>query len=129
MTTNAAPPGWHPDPSNPGGSLRWWDGIAWTNHTHEAAPTASYGAPESYGAPPAYRASTSTSYATRNKRSLTAIGVTALYIVLAMAAHIVFIGILPVAMAIRAIRQKEQLAPFAVVAAVIAVILAFTALR
>ncbi len=42
MTTNAntAPPGWHPDPSNPGGALRWWDGMAWTTHTRQAAPSA-----------------------------------------------------------------------------------------
>ena len=34
MNTTAVPPGWHPDPSNPGGALRWWDGSAWTAHTH-----------------------------------------------------------------------------------------------
>lgn len=31
------PPGWHPDPSDPR-QQRWWDGTAWTVHTHVAAP-------------------------------------------------------------------------------------------
>ncbi|WP_261393052.1 DUF2510 domain-containing protein [Rhodococcus sp. BP22] len=34
------PPGWHPDPSEPG-LLRYWDGTQWTEHTQSAAePTA-----------------------------------------------------------------------------------------
>jgi hypothetical protein len=27
------PAGWYPDPSGPQGSLRYWDGLAWTEHT------------------------------------------------------------------------------------------------
>lgn len=34
MSQHPLPPaGWHPDPSNPG-QLRYWDGTAWTDHTH-----------------------------------------------------------------------------------------------
>jgi hypothetical protein len=68
-------------------------------------------------------------FAKRNSKSLTAIGVVAIYIVLALSTGIVFIGILPVLMAVRATKRKEQLAPVAIVAAVIAVGVAFLAFR
>jgi hypothetical protein len=132
--TNTAPPGWHPDPSNPGGALRWWDGSAWTTHTHQAAPTitppnygtTSYGSGASYGS--TVYAPANMTFAKRNRHSLTAIGVVALYVLLAMTTHFVLIGIVPVMLSIRAIKAKETLAPVAVAAAVIAVVVAFAAL-
>jgi seryl-tRNA synthetase len=36
MTTT--PPGWYPDNYNPA-LVRWWDGMAWTQHTQPAQPT------------------------------------------------------------------------------------------
>jgi hypothetical protein len=151
MTTNsqAAPAGWHPDPSNPSGALRWWDGHTWTAHTQPAGPVAqpaataapNYGTPGSgspgYGAPgygvasyggSAY-ASARASFAQRNRHSLTAIGVVALYVLLAVTTHFVLIGIVPVMLSIRAIKAKETLAPAAVAAAVVAVVVAFAALH
>jgi hypothetical protein len=169
MNTTAAPAGWHPDPSNPGGALRWWDGSAWTTHTHPVVPspsqavatpasvlptqpqaiagapawpggsatitpnygTANYGTP-SYGSA-SYGGSTyapaNVSFAQRNRQSLTAIGVVALYVLIATTTHFVFIGILPVLMSVRAIKAKETLAPAAVAAAVVAVVVAFAALQ
>jgi hypothetical protein len=134
MTTNAAPPGWHPDPSNPGGGLRWWDGMTWTQHTQRppaavaapygsvAAPAAPYG---SAGAPygsvaPAY-APGNLSFAHRNSLSLIAIGVVVIYVLLAVSTHVVLLGIFPVLMSVRATRRREALAPVAVVAALVAV--------
>jgi hypothetical protein len=159
--TSIAPPGWHPDPSNPGAALRWWDGRAWTAHTHPAsanapqpaaslqpapasapsvATTAAAAWPGSsttitpnYGTPPSYGggqyAGANLSFAKRNSLSLTAIGVVVLYVLLAMTTHFVLIGILPVLMSVRAIKAKETLAPAAVAAAIIAVLVAFAALR
>lgn len=60
---SSAPPGWHPDPNNPSATLRWWDGSAWTAHTHPAVTAqpqaAQYGGQlgsqppvAQYGAPP-----------------------------------------------------------------------------
>lgn len=43
--TETAPAGWYDDPYNPGTQLRWWDGLAWTEHidvTVEPAPTGSF---------------------------------------------------------------------------------------
>jgi len=151
MTTNAAPPGWHPDPSNPGGALRWWDGASWTTHTQQAPVTT----PLVAAAPaPAWQSASTTitpsygtgtygsatygggsyapakvSFAKRNTQSLTAIGVVVAYVLLALTTHFVLIGILPVLMSIRAIKAKETLAPAAVAAAVIAVVVAFAALQ
>lgn len=158
MTTNTstAPPGWHPDPSNPGGALRWWDGSAWTTHTHQAvarapqpvataprvvtAPAAAspggratitpnHGVPSVGGYGSGLRSPAKLSFAKSNSLSLTAIGVVVLYVLLAMTTHFVLIGILPVLMSVRAIKAKETLAPAAVAAAVVAVLVAFAALQ
>ena len=32
ITSTGVPPGWFPDPGDPGG-LRYWDGFRWTEHT------------------------------------------------------------------------------------------------
>jgi hypothetical protein len=190
MSATTAPPGWHPDPSNPTGAFRWWDGTAWTAHTQQApaaapasalapAPAATFGsayaAAPPASAPSAY-ASTSTapaqpyanqygtanvpaqSYANpygpatpssptgtyyqagfggpanlgfgkQNSYSLIAMGVAALYILIAMTSHIVIMGVIPVMLSIRAFKSRERLAPVALIAAIIAVVVAFAALR
>lgn len=40
MTSPTPPPGWHPDPSEPG-LIRYWDGTQWTEHTQPAAESTS----------------------------------------------------------------------------------------
>ncbi|MDE3204822.1 MAG: TPM domain-containing protein [Acidobacteriota bacterium] len=60
----------------------------------------------------------------RNQASALAIGLAALYIVIALAAHVVFFGIVPVVTAVRAFRRREALAPLAAVAAGLSVVVA-----
>jgi uncharacterized protein DUF2510 len=146
MTTNAAPPGWHPDPANPTGAMRWWDGAAWSDQTQPVSPasTAQYGQPgPQYGpatpygsAVPSgatgrrgYGVGAGVGFRQRNTLSLTAIGVVALYVLLALTTRFVLLGIFPVLMSIRATRRREPLAPVAIAAAVIAVVVAVLALR
>jgi hypothetical protein len=65
-----------------------------------------------------------------NHYSLISVGVSALYLVLAVATHFVLIGFIPLAMALRARRAHERLAPLAlVVAAVVIVISLLTLVR
>jgi hypothetical protein len=91
-----------------------------------ATITPNYGS-ASYGS--SMYAPANLTFAKRNRHSLTAIGVVALYVLLAVTTHFVLIGIVPVMLSIRAIKAKETLAPAAVVAAVIAVVVAFAALQ
>lgn len=136
MTTSAAPAGWHPDPANPGGGLRWWDGVSWTDHIQPAtatAPAPVVQAPVSYATygnvAPSYAArQVPRTFVQRNSLSLTAMAVVAVYIVIALSTRVVLLGIFPVLLSVRAIRRKEVLAPLAVGAAVIAVGVAFLAL-
>jgi hypothetical protein len=55
-------------------------------------------------------------------------GVVALYLVLAAFAHIVFIGIVPILMSIRSFQAKESLAPVAIGAAVVSIVVSLTVL-
>jgi len=147
MSATTAPPGWHPDPSNPTGAFRWWDGVAWTTHTQQApaaapaaapvpAPAQSYGnpygtatAPSGTHYPAGFGGPANLSFAKQNSFSLIAIGVAAAYILIAMTAHIVLIGVIPIMVSIRAFKNRERLAPIALIAAILAVVFAFAALR
>lgn len=58
-----------------------------------------------------------------NQASLTAIGITVLYILLAATTRVYMLGIFPLMTAIRAAGRKEKLAPVAIIAAVVAIAL------
>ena len=148
MSAIDVPPGWHPDPADPASSYRWWDGTQWTEHTRQAgaATAGGYtgaaggytGAPAAWPgdgyanqpmqAPASAQSFGAQSFGRRNQGSLTAIGVAALYVLVAVSTHVVFFGIVPAAAAVRAFKRREPLAPVAAVAAVIAIVVAFTAL-
>ena len=150
MSATDIPAGWHPDPANPAGSLRWWDGTQWTDHTQPpvpiSAPTAPVAPAGQYwgGNTPTYGGPVPTSYGgrgpsfggspaagsmwQRNQGSLTAIGVAAVYVLIAVTTHFVLFGIVPAMAAFRAVKRKEPLAALAVVAAAIAIIVAISAL-
>jgi Protein of unknown function (DUF2510) len=122
--------------------MRWWDGVTWTEHTQQP-PAAAYGSPTPAYAPAAPAAPASyggtgysmgmqrpanLSFTQRNSLSLIAIGVVALYILLAVSTHVVLLGIFPILMSVRATKRREALAPVAVIAALIAVSVAIIAL-
>ena len=115
MSTQGSPPGWHPDPAAPGQSVRWWDGSQWTAHTQPVGVPAS---------PPVLQAPVTRTFAQANTMSLATVGLVALYVVLALATHFVLLGILPLALAVRAFRGREPLAPLAIAAAVLTVVVA-----
>ena len=125
MSTNSPPAGWYPDPSGAHGT-RWWDGQRWSEHTQPPPPT--YG-----GAAPAYGVPAPTSVQNAKPRhanhyALITFAVVAVYLVLAVTTRIVFIGILPVAMSFRSRQRGEPLAPIAIGAAVVSVIIAIVVL-
>lgn len=121
VSTNLPPAGWHPDPENPGGSVRWWDGTQWTSHVQHVNPVMPQG---SWGPVGPWTGGPQPSFARRNQASLTALAVAAIYAGIDLTSHIFLLGIVPVMMAVRATRRRETLAPLAIVAAVVAVALA-----
>ena len=102
MSTEGTVAAWYPDPSD-ATSLRWWDGHQWTSDTRATV-----------GGPSLRRASSQG----RNHYSMITFGVGVLYLMLAFATHFVLIGFIPLALAMRAKRSGEPLAPLAMAAAV-----------
>lgn len=139
--------GWYPDPSGAQGE-RWWNGAAWSDDTRVTPPApgagpglapppyqpaapdqpgqsggqpgAGYGGYGAYGGPA--QTPGGTSWASRNSLSLATIGIVVVYALLLHYAHVVFLGILPILLSVRAVRRKEQLAVPAVVVAVLAIV-------
>jgi hypothetical protein len=64
-------------------------------------------------------------FARRNQASLTAMGVGLLYLLVGLTTRFYLIGFVPILLAVRALRQKEQLAPVAIVVVVLVVIMSF----
>jgi len=117
--------GWYPDPQV-SGTMRYWDGQGWSEHT---ASGYDHTAPNAVYAP--YQRTVSSrpqlTFTQANQQSLIAIGFAAGYLVLAMAAGILMLGIIPFMAGVRAIGRKEPLAPLAMAVAVIAVVLGLMA--
>jgi hypothetical protein len=138
MTTSTAPTGWHPDPANPGGAVRWWNRVSRTDHVQAATapappPMPLAQAPVPYAnyenfAPNYAARQIPRTFVQRNSLSLTAVAVVAVYLVIALSTRVVLLGVLPVLLSVRAIGRREVLAPFAVAAAIIAVGVALFAL-
>jgi Protein of unknown function (DUF2510) len=145
MSPTETPPGWHPDPADPSSSMRWWDGARWTSDVRPVAPPppSPFAGPAGWseipgpaGAPPGWYgpagpppwSGTEVSFARRNQRSLTAAGVAALYIIIAVTAHFVLFGIFPLILSIRAWQARETLAPLAIAVTAVALLVGIVGL-
>jgi hypothetical protein len=130
MSSTSPPAGWYPDPSGAPGT-RWWDGLNWSEHTQrssEPVPVATAPVqPPTYGVQtPAW--SQNVKSHSPNQFALITFGIVALYLVVAATTGIVFIGIVPILMSIRSLRRQEPLAPFAIGAAVVSLLVSVTVL-
>lgn len=134
MTVQGPPAGWHPDPSQPGVAMRWWDGIKWTEHTQAlpaAAPMAPVGFPGAQpglATAPPFQPAAPRSFIQRNRLSMTAFVLVVVYLVVATVTHFVIVGFLPLFFAVRALRLKEALAPVALVMSIITMVIGVTLL-
>jgi hypothetical protein len=146
-------PGWYPDPSG-SNDQRWFDGVQWTSATAPSQPpvTVPAEAQQFWTAPPAWVAQPqqpglqpgSPSWGNdlsrhsaqgqpagllaRNRYTAITAGIAAVYLLLAISAHVAVIGFLPVLMSARAFRAKEPLALASAVIAGISVIIALALL-
>jgi hypothetical protein len=143
-----APAGWYPDPAG-SPAQRWWDGTAWTSFTEPAvtqpaaaqpaAATTGYGStvspplpvasappgPSPYSYPPMPQGGPARAGAAQgNRLALITFAVVALYVVIALETRFVVFGFLPLALSLRSKRQGEPLAPLAIGAAVLSIVIA-----
>jgi hypothetical protein len=68
------------------------------------------------------------SFWSRNRHSVTAIVISAIYVAIALATGFVLLGIVPLFASIRAVRFREQLAPLAVIAAIVTIVVSVSAI-
>lgn len=64
-----------------------------------------------------------------NRTTITALTVVAIYVFIAATTRVVMLGIFPVLLSVRAFRRREKLAPLALAAAILAVLIAVSASR
>jgi Protein of unknown function (DUF2510) len=174
VSPTGIPPGWHPDPQDPSGSLRWWDGTQWTSYVQPVSPpsyspsspgqeTPTFPPPASSGSGPADRSWGSSNggsggwsagfgsaggwdrpagpsgiewgangnprypkqtFMGRNRSSIYAIGLCIFYLVLATVTHFVPFGIFPILLSVRGLQRREPLAPVAIAASVLVLVVA-----
>jgi hypothetical protein len=98
-----------------------------------SAPQAPYGqqpyAPQlPYGQPQGFQAGAPATLWHRNRYSFITMIIAVGYLLVAIEAHLIFIGILPVLMTVRSFRARERLAPLAAALATVAVVVGLLSL-
>jgi hypothetical protein len=110
-TTVAAPPTQYPQAQYPH-----------AQYPHAQYPHAQY--PQTQYPPSQFRPTPQPSGVERNRYAFITLGIVACYVLIAWKAHIFVLGILPVVMSVRSKSRNEPLAPVAIVAAAVALLVA-----
>jgi hypothetical protein len=132
------PPDWHPDSNRPAGpqsaETLGHPAVAATQFADYKAAASTAASQFAPPPDPTVGAAAWSSVPGRrtliqaNSTTFTAIGVVALYLVLAASTGIVLVGIFPAMLAFRAFQRREPLAVFAIAAAAVAIVFSITVL-
>lgn len=117
-----APAAYSPQPHAP----QAFGGQPHNGASYGTQPYGSHGS-QPYGSPHYAPAAPATGWA-RNRYALITFGIVALYLFIAVTSGVAILGILPLMMSIRSQQAREPFAPFAIGAAILAIIVAVTIL-
>lgn len=117
-----SPADWYPDP-NVRGTMRYWDGTGWTDHTadgYDDGPSRRSTVHDPYQRIARPKAG----FVELNRMALISLGVSAAFFLVAQLSNVHLLGIIPLLTGYRSYQAREQLAPVALAVAVASLVLA-----